>query len=460
MFELRTDDTIVAVSTPPGPGAIGIVRLSGPRARTITARFFVPRTGKAGAFSERKAVLGSVRDPFTRDFLDEGFLIFFPAPRSYTRQDVIEISLHGSPAVLEETVRLAIKAGARPAHPGEFTLRAYRNGRLDILQAEAVDDLVRSVSLAQARIAFRQVRGGLTETIAKLRADFVELLADLEAAIEFPDDRMAVNEHTVFRRLDAIALRLNELIGSYETGRALSEGLTLAIVGKANVGKSTLFNALLGESRAIVAPEAGTTRDYLRERIRIEETVFRLVDTAGLGRAETAIEKEGLRRSLEQAGQADGIIFLFDRSRPGSAADLDLVRRFRGKKAIFVFNKCDRPSRLKRRFLTRAAPAIPAAVVSALTGAGIPGLGRLIHDVFAPKAVDGGDVILHLRQRTILEEMAVCVAGGRGSLGRGESFEVVSEEIRRAIPAAEKLLGAIRMDDVIESVFARFCVGK
>ncbi|MGD0783709.1 MAG: tRNA uridine-5-carboxymethylaminomethyl(34) synthesis GTPase MnmE, partial [Candidatus Aminicenantales bacterium] len=436
------------------------VRLGGPRARAIAARLFVPRTGKPGAFSERKAVFGSVRDPATRDFLDEGFLLFFPAPRSYTRQDVIEISLHGSPAVLEETVRLAIKAGARPAHPGEFTLRAYWSGRLDILQAEAVDDLVRSVSLIQARIASRQVRGGLTDTIGTLRADFVELLADLEAAIEFPDDRMAVNERTVFRRLDAMALRLTELIRSYETGKALSEGLTLALVGKANVGKSTLFNALLGESRAIVAPEAGTTRDYLRERIRIEETAFRLVDTAGLRRAETAIEKEGLRRSLEQAGGADGIIFLFDRSRPASAADLALVRRFRGKKAILVFNKCDRPPRLKCGSLKRAAPAIPSAAISALTGAGIPGLERLIHDVFAPKAVDGGDVILHLRQKTILEEMAACVAGGRESLGRGESFEVVSEEIRRTLPAAEKLLGAIRMDDVIESVFARFCVGK
>ena len=460
MFDFRSDDTIVAVSTPPGTGAIGIVRLSGPRARSIAARIFHPRTGTARNFPERKAVLGSIRDGAARDILDEGFLLFFPAPRSYTRQDVIEISLHGSTAVLEEVVRLAVKAGARPAHPGEFTLRAYRSGRLDILQAEAVDDLVRAATLDQARIASRQVRGGLTDTIGLLRTGFIELLAELEAAIEFPDDRMGVDERTVLDRLDAMALRLKELIESYETGKALSEGLTLAIVGKANVGKSTLFNALLGESRAIVAPDAGTTRDYLSERLRFEGTVFRLVDTAGLGRAETAIEKEGMKRSLEQADRADGIIFVFDRSRPATAADRELLNRFQGKKSILAFNKCDRPSRIDRGALKRRLPAGQAAAVSALTGAGLPGLRRLIREVFAPKTDAGGDVILHLRQKLILEEMAARVAEGRALLDRGETFEIAAEEIRQVLPAAERLLGGIPTEEVMENVFSRFCVGK
>jgi tRNA modification GTPase len=460
MFDFSVDDTIVAVSTPSGTGAIGIVRLSGPRARTIAARIFVPRTGRARVFPERKAILGSIRDGSARDVLDEGFLLFFPAPRSYTRQDIIEISLHASPAVLEEVVRLAVKAGARPAHPGEFTLRAFRSGRLDILQAEAVDDLVRSVNLEQARIASRQVRGGLTDTIGTLRAGFIELLAELEAAIEFPDDRMGAGDGTILARLDALGLRLKGLIESYETGKALSEGLTLAIVGKANVGKSTLFNALLGESRAIVRPEAGTTRDYLSERLRIEGTVFRLVDTAGLGRAETAIEKEGMRRSLEQAAQADGIIFLFDRSRPATAADRELLDRFRGKKAILAFNKCDRPSRIDRGALKRRLPAGPAAAISALTGEGLPELRRLIRDVFTPKMTGGGDVILHLRQKLILKEMAARVAQGRALLGRGETFEIVAEEIRQVLPAAERLMGGIPTEEVMENIFSRFCVGK
>jgi tRNA modification GTPase len=460
MFDFSVDDTIVAVSTPSGTGAIGIVRLSGPRARTIAARIFVPRTGRTWVFPERKAILGSVRDGSARDVLDEGFLLFFPAPRSYTRQDIIEISLHGSQAVLEGAVRLAVKAGARPAHPGEFTLRAFRSGRLDILQAEAVDDLVRSVTLEQARIASRQVRGGLTDTIETLRASFIELLAELEAAIEFPDDRLGAGERTILARLDSLGLRLKGLIESYETGKALSEGLTLAIVGKANVGKSTLFNALLGESRAIVTPDAGTTRDYLSERLRIEGTVFRLVDTAGLGRAETAIEKEGMRRSLEQAARADGIIFLFDRSRPTTAADRELLDRFRGKQAILAFNKCDRPSRIDMGALKRRHPAGPAAAVSALTGEGLPGLRRLIREVFTPKMTAGGDVILHLRQKLILEEMAARVAQGRALLGRGATFEIVAEEIRQVLPAAERLMGGIPTEEVMESIFSRFCVGK
>jgi tRNA modification GTPase len=271
---------------------------------------------------------------------------------------------------------------------------------------------------------------------------------------------MNVDEHTVLGRLDSLALRLRELVESYETGKALSEGLTLAIVGKANVGKSTLFNALLGESRAIVAPDAGTTRDYLSERLRIAGTVFRLVDTAGLGRAETAVEKEGMRRSLEQAARADGIIFVFDRSRPATAADRALMDRFRGRKSILAFNKCDRPARLDRAAFKRLSPAAPAAAVSALTGAGMPGLRRLIGDVFTPKPAAGGDVILHLRQKLILEEMAARVARSRTLLGQGETFEIVAEEIRLVLPAAERLMGRIPTEEVMRNVFSRFCVGK
>jgi len=460
MLDLRPDDTIVAVSTPPGPGAIGIVRLSGPRARTIAARFFRPRTGRTAVFPARTAVFGSIRDGSTREVLDEGFLTFFPAPRSYTRQDIVELSLHGSPAVLEETVRLAVRAGARPAHPGEFTLRAFRSGRLDILQAEAVDDLVRSVTLAQARVASRQARGSLTETIGRLRADLVELLSELEAALEFPDDLLGADEETVLKRLDGLGARIGELVRSYERGKALAEGLTLAIVGRANVGKSTLFNALLGEARAIVAPEAGTTRDYISERWLLEGAVFRLVDTAGLGNPQKAVDREGLRRSLEQAGQADGVLFLFDRSRPATAADHRLLKQWPKARSVLVFNKSDRPARLDRRALKRASASSPAVSVSARTGAGLPELRRLLARVFSPKSGPGGDVILHLRQKLLLEEMAARVAEAGGCLRSGRPLEIAAEELRRALPAAESLLGRIPAREVLENIFSRFCVGK
>lgn len=460
MFDLRTDDTIAAISTPPGAGGIGIIRLSGPRARSIAAKIFVPQTGKRFAFPERRAVLGTIRDPGTREVLDEGFLLFFRAPKSYTRQDVVEISLHGSPAVLDEAIRLAVRAGARLAHSGEFTLRAYWNGRIDILQAEAVDDLVRSVSLTQARMASRQLRGSLTGTIRNLRAEFIELMADVEASIEFPDERLGPSERVVRGRLESIALRLERLVRSYDSGKALSEGLTLAIVGRANVGKSTLFNALLGESRAIVTPDAGTTRDYLREKIHIGETVFQLVDMAGLGRPGTAVEKEGLRRGREQAAEADGILFLFDRSRPETAGDAALLQLFGQKKAILVFNKSDRPRQIRAGRLRRLAPDAPALDISALTGAGLAALRQLVCDVFAPPNQKAGDVILHLRQKIILQDIALRVRAGLESLERGSSAEFAAEELRLALPAVGRLLGEIRSDEVIENIFSRFCVGK
>ncbi len=460
MFDLRTDDTIAAISTPPGAGGIGIIRLSGPRARSIAAKIFVPQTGKRFAFPERRAVLGTIRDPGTREVLDEGFLLFFRAPKSYTRQDVVEISLHGSPAVLDEAIRLAVRAGARLAHSGEFTLRAYWNGRIDILQAEAVDDLVRSVSLTQARMASRQLRGSLTGTIRNLRAEFIEVMADLEASIEFPDEKLDLSDGAVRGRLESIALRLERLVQSYDAGKALSEGLTLAIVGRANVGKSTLFNALLGETRAIVTPDAGTTRDYLCEKLRIGETVFKLVDMAGLGRPGTAVEKEGIRRGREQAAEADGILFLFDRSRPETAGDAALLHLCGQKKAILVFNKNDRPRKIRAGRLRRLAPDSPALDISALTGAGLAALRQLVHDVFAAPNPEAGDVILHLRQKTVLQEIALCVRAGLESLDRGSSTEFVAEELRLALPAVGRLLGEIRSDEVIENIFSRFCVGK
>jgi tRNA modification GTPase len=460
MFDLRTDETIAAISTPPGVGGIGILRISGPRAKAMASRIFLPKAGRRSEYPERRAVFGALRDPQSGEILDEGFLIFFAAPRSYTRQDVIEINLHGSPAVLEEAVRLAVKSGARHAHPGEFTLRAYWNGRIDILQAEAVNDLIRAVSLPQARIASRQVRGGLTETILSLRGEFIELMADLEAIIEFPEEKTRLSDAAIQSRLEALARKLDRLIQSYNAGKALSEGLTLAIVGRTNVGKSTLFNALLGEARAIVTAKAGTTRDYIREKIQIDEASFQLIDMAGLGRAGSAVEKEGMRRGCGLAAEADGIVFLFDRSRPETNDDFRILEKFSGKKAILVFNKKDRPRKIRADRLRRAAPGAASIDVSALSGAGLPALRKRIHDVFVPKRQDGEELILHLRQKLLLEEAFEIVKAAVEAAAEKNSAEIISEEIRGALPVLGRLIGEIRSDDVMDNVFARFCVGK
>ncbi|HEX2695748.1 MAG TPA: tRNA uridine-5-carboxymethylaminomethyl(34) synthesis GTPase MnmE, partial [Acidobacteriota bacterium] len=320
------EDTIIAISTPPGYGGLGIVRLSGPRALAIAKRIFKPRHGR---ITPGKPVFGDLHGPGRGEEFDEAFLTFHKKPHSYTREDVVELSCHGSPVVVEEVVRLGVRAGARPADPGEFTLRAYINGRLDIIQAEAVNDLIRAASLTQARISFGQLGGSLSKRISSVREKLVHLLAGIEAAIEFPDEDLRVSRTATARKIDALVRDIKALVAGYEAGRPLAEGITLAIVGKTNVGKSTLFNALLGQDRAIVTPYPGTTRDFIRERLVIRDSVFHLIDMAGIGRSSHPVEREGMRRSERQARDADGVLLVLDGSRPPGREDLRLLEKFR-----------------------------------------------------------------------------------------------------------------------------------
>lgn len=289
MFE----DTIIAISTPPGQGGLGIVRLSGKRALVIAKKLFRPRKGR---ISVRNPILGFIQGSNEGGPLDEAFLTFFEAPRSYTREDVVEISCHGSPVVLEEVIRLGVKLGARHAHPGEFTLRAYLNGRLDIIQAEAVNDLIRAVSLTQARISFKQLGGSLSKRIGSIREKIVRVISRIEAGIEFPDENLGITREGTIKELRSVICDVKDLIAGYDAGRSLVEGITLVIAGRTNVGKSTLFNALLGEERAIVTPYPGTTRDFLRERLIVRGAVFNIIDMAGLGRSAHPVEQEGMRK--------------------------------------------------------------------------------------------------------------------------------------------------------------------
>jgi tRNA modification GTPase len=460
MLEHGTDDTIVAVSTPPGNGGIGIIRLSGRKALPIARRIFRPKKRGSSEYPERQAVFGELYDSRRKETLDEAFLIFFKSPRSYTRQDVVEISLHGSPAVLEEAIKMAVKAGARPARSGEFTLRAFLSGRIDFLQAEAVNDLIQASTLEGARLASRQARGGLTEKVGRLREALIELLADVEASFEFPDDGLAVPAETIRHRLAALVPWLERLVESYEAGKALGEGVTVAIVGRTNVGKSTLFNALLDEPRAIVAARGGTTRDFLREKTAIKNSIFNLVDMAGLGSPDSSIEAEGMRRGRDAAGGADGIMFVFDRSRAESTADLDLAEEFKGKKAILVFNKSDKPAKIAIERVRERRKNAPFVEISARNGDNVPALRELIYEEFSSRRAADEDVILHLRQKMILEEI---LSGVKKALALFEGElqpELLAEELRRTLPSIGRLTGEVRTDEVLDSIFGRFCIGK
>jgi tRNA modification GTPase len=453
------DDTIIAISTPAGYGGLGIVRLSGELALGIAKKIFVPKKN-LGKIRPRCLILGEIYDRERNESIEEAYLVFFPKLKSYTRENVVEISCHGSPVILEEVVRLGIRAGARPAHPGEFTLRAYLRGRIDILQAEAVNDLITATSLKQAKISFGQLTGRLSRKIEELRGKIIKLSSWIEAAIEFPEDGLPLGSDDIGRSLKEVIAAMGRLIESYEAGRTMTEGLTLAIVGKANVGKSTLFNALLDEERAIVSPYPGTTRDYLREKMTIKDSLFQLVDMAGLDRPSHPVEEEGIKKGLELASRADGILLVLDSSRPETQADLRLIKKYRHKKTIFLFNKCDVPGKIdkdKCRTLDRQQRWLD---ISALNGTNLGKLKGMIHRLFVPKAAAEEEVILHQRQKFLLEQALVPLERALKLMDQGYTEEVVAEEIRLALPPIAGLTGEIRADDVINSIFSRFCVGK
>jgi tRNA modification GTPase len=454
------EDTIIAISTPPGAGGLGIVRLSGRRALATARKLFRPRKKGPAGFPARRVVLGSLHEPGRKEILDEAFLTYFKAPHSYTREDVVELSCHGSPVVLDEIVRLGVLAGARRAHPGEFTLRAYVNGRLDILQAGAVNDLIRSGSLTQARISSRQLSGSLSRRILGLREDLVHLAAQVEAGLEFPEEGLATTSAGHIRTLDSVISTLDRLVASYRMGRALSEGITLAITGRTNVGKSTLFNALLEEDRAIVTPYPGTTRDYLREQIVIDDVVFHLVDMAGLGKPSHPVEEEGIAKGRKIASAADGLLIVLDGSQKNSAEDERLIKRFRGKKAVLVVNKADLPVKIDRKRVRSLAGNAPVLAVSALKGTHLDRLRAQIRLTFAPTLDIQDEVILHARQRDIFLEVLTALREARRLLEAGHTEDIYAEELRKAISLTGLVTGEIQAEDVMNDIFSRFCVGK
>ena len=454
------EDTIIAVSTPPGVGGLGVVRISGKRALAVADRIFRSGRRPSRGFPVRRAVLGRIVDAAGAELVDEAILTYFRAPHSYTREDVVELSCHGSPVILAEVVRLGVSAGARPAHAGEFTLRAFANGRLDILQAEAVDDLVRAVSLTQARVSIRQLDGSLSRRVLRLKDKLVRLAARLEASIEFPDEGLRLSPSGHARALEPLIDEVSRLVGSYRAGRALREGVTVAITGRPNVGKSTLFNALLEEDRAIVTPYPGTTRDYLKEELVIDGLVFHLVDMAGLGKAAHPVEKKGILRGQKIARHADGLLLVVDGSRRLEAEDGRLIRRFRGKKTILVANKSDLPGRADPGRLKALAGPAPVVWVSALKGTNLARLRAEVRRAFGPAESLADEVVLHARQKDALAGILAALEVARRHLRAAGSEEVAAEEVLAAIALIGRLTGEVRADEVLDDIFGRFCVGK
>ncbi len=449
-------DTIVAISTPPGRCGIGVVRLSGPRAQEIAAPLLRLRHPLAAG----RVRFGEVLDQ-DGNVLDEAVVTLFAAPHSYTAEDVVEIAAHGAPVLLEAIVRACLAGGARLAEPGEFTQRAFLAGRLDLTQAEAVADLIAASTMEQARLAARQLGGALSQAVAPSKQALVELIATLEAGIDFAEDDIDVlPAGAIAEKLAAIAQPLARLAESYAYGRMLRDGFTLAIVGRPNAGKSSLFNRLLERDRAIVTAVPGTTRDPIHERLSLGGIPVELIDTAGLREVpeglEAEAEQQGIARSRMAMAEADQVLVVIDASgcRDGEALhkeDAQTLASLAGRDPIVVMNKID--------LVAQATQTFPGIKTSALTGDGIAELrDELLRRLRAP----AGDspLITNLRQHAVLTSAIDALGAAERGLHARVPHEMLLLDLYAALQSLDALTGVTTTDDILALIFSSFCIGK
>lgn len=437
-------DTIAAISTPPGRGGIGIVRLSGRDAKRIATSIL--RLKRHTEWASWTSTLAELPDD-SGQTVDHVVAGFFESPRSYTGEDVVEIGCHGAPVVLRHCLERAVQEGARIAQPGEFTLRAYLNGRLDLPQAEAVRDLIEATTLYQARVAAQQVDGSVSRRIQPLKEQLLELIALLEAGIDFADNDVDIAPDTeLLRRLDPIEGAVTALVRSFAFGKLVHNGFTLAIVGEPNVGKSSLFNRLLEQERAIVTDIPGTTRDLISETAAIDGIPIRFVDTAGIREGQDVVETLGIERSYQAMTDADLTLVVVDATQ---AVNREIVEKA-GNRALLVANKCD----------LAAAPAGFLAV-SAKSGEGIAALRQAILDAVGAGADrQEAGFITSLRHEGLLRESAEALANARQAIAFHIPHEMLLLDLYAALRPIDAITGATTADDILNRIFSTFCIGK
>lgn len=458
------EDTIAAVATAIGEGGIGIVRMSGASAVAVAGNLFHGVRGRpVDAQQSFRVAYGHIIDPATGQAVDEVLLLVMRAPSSYTREDVVEIHCHGGPLPLRRILGLVLAGGARLAEPGEFTKRAFLNGRLDLSQAEAVVDVIRAKTEASLRMAVGHLGGVFSDKVRAFRQEILRLVAHLEAAIDFPEEDIEeLAARDVAAAADKLRADLDSLLATAQTGRILREGLETVIIGKPNVGKSSLLNALLGEKRAIVTEIPGTTRDIIEEFVNIGGIPIKVVDTAGIRETADVVECIGVARAREAMAQADLILLLLDASAPLTAEDKEVMRLLAGRPAIVLVNKTDLPAVIAMDEVVRHVPDKPVIRISALEGTGVEELEKTIVQMVYSGQVSQteGAFVNNVRHSRIIQQARDSLVAVLETIAAGMPPDCVVVDLRAAWEKLGEVTGETVGEDIIDQIFTQFCLGK
>lgn len=459
-YTSNLDDTIAAISTPLGQAGLGIVRISGKQSFSIADKFFHGKI-KPSAAQNHTVHYGKITDPRSNETVDEVLLTVMQAPLTYTAEDTIEITCHGGTLVLQKVLEIAVNCGARLALPGEFTLRAFLNGRIDLAQAEAVADLITARSDSGLKMALRQLEGRLSGRIEALRSEIVNLLANLEARIDFPDqDIEPEDKMQIESQMKQIEQDLEQLISTYEEGKILQEGLNVVIIGRPNVGKSSLLNALLQKDRAIVTPIPGTTRDVISDYVNFDGVLVRLVDTAGFRIAGDVIEIEGIKRAEAEIKKGDLMLLVIDSSAEISEEEKVLEQKLPQQNYVVVLNKIDLVKADKLTNLEKLFAKRDLVKVSCTQLIGLPELKAKIVSRMVQARPEAEVVISNLRHKEALERARTSLQTAQKSFAENMSLEFVALDMKKALDAVGEVIGKTYTDEILNQIFSNFCIGK
>ena len=468
---MHTDDTIVAVSTPPGRGGLGVVRFSGSEALRIVRQLVRLKVEAQAEPQPHHATLGELLGPEGEtpgETVDQVIVTYFRKPHSYTGEDVVEVSCHGAPVVLRFLLERATERGARLAEPGEFTMRAFLSGRLDLAQAEAVRDLIEAQTLYQARVAAQQMGGAVARRLAPIKKELVDLIALLEAGIDFAEDDISVLPSAeILERIARVRMGLETYAETFRFGRVVQEGLTLAILGRPNVGKSSLFNRLMERDRAIVTATPGTTRDLVTEVVNLEGIPVKLVDTAGIRHARDEAESIGVRKSYEALADSDLALVVLDSSAGLLAEDSELLERSRrAGRALVIWNKVDLGPPPAELDLAEPEPKPGndggSWMVSALTGEGVKELRRAIVEAALPGLNGSRETgfLTNIRHERLLRDSLEALGAARGAVEQNVPHEMLLLDLYNALRPLDAITGQTTIEDILNQIFSTFCIGK